>query len=148
VTVQIFVAAASRTASGDSGALNFAKDFGTAVAAVVYLDVTAAATAGSDTLNVYVQHSWDGGTTWDDIISFTQVLGNGGAKNERATWVAVAAPTSAIAAKSDAALTAGTVRQGPVGSTWRVKWVIGGGGGVAFNFSVKAEVIRERDRGA
>lgn len=48
--------------------------------ALIVLDVTAAATAVGDTLDVFVDTSHDGGTTWINIAHFTQVLGNGGAK--------------------------------------------------------------------
>lgn len=44
------------------------------------LDVTAAATDAGDTLDVYLDTSFDGGVTWVNIGHFTQVLGNGGAK--------------------------------------------------------------------
>lgn len=47
---------------------------------VVTLDVTASATAAGDLLDVYVDTSFDGGTTWVNIGRFTQVLGDGGAK--------------------------------------------------------------------
>lgn len=47
---------------------------------MVQLDVTAAATDVGDTLDVYVDMSIDNGTKWVNIIHFTQVLGNGGAK--------------------------------------------------------------------
>ena len=46
------------------------------------LDVTAAATAVDDTLDVFVDCSYDGGSTWINAVHFTQVLGNGGAKRE------------------------------------------------------------------
>lgn len=49
------------------------------------LNVTAAATAAGDTLDVYVDTSMDSGTTWINIVHFTQVLGNGGAKRETMT---------------------------------------------------------------
>lgn len=47
---------------------------------VVVLNVTAAATDANDTLDVYVDTSFDGGTSWVNIGHFTQVVGNGGAK--------------------------------------------------------------------
>ncbi len=47
---------------------------------IVVLDVTAAATDATDTLDVYVDTSFDGGATFVNIGHFTQVLGNGGAK--------------------------------------------------------------------
>ena len=47
---------------------------------VVVLDVTAAATDAGDTLDVYIDTSFDGGVSFVNIGHFTQVLGNGGAK--------------------------------------------------------------------
>lgn len=44
------------------------------------LDVTAAADDVDDTLDVYVDTSYDGGTTWINLAHFSQVLGNGGTK--------------------------------------------------------------------
>lgn len=47
---------------------------------VFVLDITAAATDADDTLDVYLDTSYDGGTTWINFAHFTQALGNGGAK--------------------------------------------------------------------
>lgn len=47
---------------------------------VVVLDVTAAATDVGDTLDAYIDTSFDGGVSFVNIGHFTQVLGNGGAK--------------------------------------------------------------------
>lgn len=47
---------------------------------VVVLDVTAAATEVGDTLDVYIDTSFDGGVSFVNIGHFTQVVGNGGAK--------------------------------------------------------------------
>lgn len=101
------------------------------------LNVTSAAAAAGDTLDVYIQASCDNGTTWDDFIHFTQVLGNGGAKKELFRWQGMIAPTTANAAPADAALAVG-IKQGPHGSVWRVKYVVvdGGAHGQAFTFSV------------
>lgn len=44
-----------------------------------FLDVTNAGADSGDKLDVYVDVSPDGGTTWANAIHFTQVLGNGGA---------------------------------------------------------------------
>lgn len=46
----------------------------------VMLDVTAAGTDVGDTLDVYIDTSFDGGTSFINIGHYTQVLGNGGAK--------------------------------------------------------------------
>lgn len=48
--------------------------------AIATLDVTAAATDAGDTLDVYLDTSFDGGVSFVNIGHFTQVLGNGGAK--------------------------------------------------------------------
>jgi hypothetical protein len=101
------------------------------------LNVTAAATAAGDTLDVYVQASSDGGTTWDDLLHFTSVLGNGGAKKYLVRWQGMIAPTTAQAAPQDAALSAG-VAQGPHGNLWSVKWVIVSASSPSFSFTVSA----------
>jgi hypothetical protein len=102
------------------------------------LNVTAAATAAGDTLNVYVQSTIDGGTTWNDFVSFTQVLGNGGAKKFEADWNAIAGPTTALGPPTDATLAAG-VKQGPIGAGFRVKWVIASASAPSFTFSLLAQ---------
>lgn len=43
------------------------------------LNCTAQATDATDKLDVYVQMSLDGGTTYVDVVHFTQILGNVGA---------------------------------------------------------------------
>ena len=91
--------------------------------ATFLLSVTAAATESGDKLNVYVQSSADGGTTYDDFIHFTEVAGNGGAVKHIAIVNFRASPTSALHTPNDAALSAG-VNQGPVANDWRVKWVV------------------------
>lgn len=98
--------------------------------------VTASAVPTS--LNLYVQHSLDGGTTWDDFISFLQV-GAVGTARQIAQWNRDAVSASAVHAASDAALTAGTVINGPVGDDWRLKWVIVG---TSYTFSVVARQIQ------
>jgi hypothetical protein len=95
------------------------------VSAVFELSITAAAAAAGDTLNVYVQHSVDGGATWDDFVSFTQALGNGGPQRFIAQWTRDVVPNNPLHAGSDGALAAG-VNQGAIGSDWRAKWVIAG----------------------
>lgn len=111
------------------------------VAAVFQLDVTAAATAAGDTLDVYIQHTVDG-TNYDDFVHFTQVLGDGGAKRFLARWNSLgAAPESELGAAQDAAMSAGVLQQ-PISRTWRVKWVIASASDPAFTFSVTASLTR------
>lgn len=115
-----------------------------AIAGVFLLNVTAAATEVGDTLDVYLQHSVDGGTTWNDFVHFTQVLGNGGAKKFEAVWNALMAPETELAAPGDAALAAG-VKQGPIGDKIRAKWVVveaNANANASFTFSVHANLVR------
>ncbi len=135
------VESAARTSSSNSGALPISQ-LESIKAVIFFLDVTAAAQLVGDTLNVYIQSSMDG-IVWDDFVSFTQVLGNGGAKQYIARWFRDLSPEAELAAPSDKALAAG-VRQGPVPcSYWRVAWVIAGGANKSFTFSVSAEIFRK-----
>lgn len=139
----ILVASQTVVANGNSRSTAVGLHGGS-VAAEVLLNVTAAATAVGDTLNVYVQASVDGGTTWDDVISFTQVLGNGGAKKFLARWQGLIAPTTALAAPQDAALAAGSVAQGPHGLLWSAKWVVVSASGPSFTFSLAVTPMTAR----
>jgi hypothetical protein len=59
-----------------------------------------------------------GTAVWDDVAHFTQVTTATG------TWIASVVGGGNVAAiKKDAALAAATVRSGPIGSNWRVKYV-------------------------
>ena len=129
----ILLASAARTTSGNSDILSVGK-LGSVEKAMLQLDVTAASTLVGDTCNVYIQSSVDAGTNWDDFISFTQVLGNGGTLRHIVAWITGITP-AAMHLNTDATLAAGTIRLGPVGAHWRVKWVIVGTG--SFTFSVK-----------
>jgi len=92
------------------------------------LVVTGGGTLVTDTLNVYVQSSWDLGTSWDDFVSFTQVKGNDSFPEKYvAYWLGAGVqPTTPIKLAQDAALAAASVQQGATGQAWRVKWVPGG----------------------
>lgn len=110
-------------------------------AAVFLLDLTAAATDGTDTLNVYIQRSIDGGTTWRDVVSFAQFDGTASAAKHEALWTLQGVtPDNEIGAVNDGALAAGNVDQGcMLAPDLRVKWVIAGAPGPSFSFSVKAK---------
>ena len=110
--------------------------------AIVLLNVTVAAVGAGDTLDVYLQHSIDDGANFDDFVHFTQVLGNGGAKKIRASWLIYGgAPTVPLGPYLDGTLAVG-VNQGPVGSTWRTKIIVVGGT-AAFTFTVTMEGFGE-----
>ena len=99
------------------------------------LDVTAAATAVDDTLDVYVQTLIDG-TNWIDVVHFTQVLGNGGAKRYIAK---ISASLALTEFEVGTALGAAAVRN-LIGSQWRARWAItdADDDNASFTFSVKA----------
>lgn len=107
---------------------------------MVQLDVTAAGTDSADTLDVYVDMSIDQGAKWHNILHFTQVLGNGGAK----TFVAVIkndnpGASAVFATTSDAS--AGATRQIGFGGNLRYRAVtVDGstGGNMSFTFSLSA----------
>ncbi len=127
-------ASAAQTATGTGSA---AKSSGEWFAAVWQLDVTAAATAAGDTLDVYVQTTVDG-TNWFDIVHFPQMLGNGGAKRYiMMTNAYVGELSGDVFFDPSAALPANQV-QNIFGDQYRVRWVIASSSAPSFTFSVKA----------
>ncbi|MBP9863347.1 MAG: hypothetical protein KBD62_35710 [Kofleriaceae bacterium] len=82
------------------------------------LDVTAAATDVGDTLDVYVQTLIGG--QWVDVVHFTQVLGNGGAKR---FFAKVSAGLAETMFENGTALAAGSVRN-LCGDAWRGRYVL------------------------
>jgi hypothetical protein len=125
-----------------SGTQALKADFTEIQTGIFQLTVSAAAAAAGDTLNVYIQHSVDAGATWDDFVSYTQVLGNGGTKKFLAYWSRTAARTTLMAAPSDGALAAG-VAQGPIGPMMQIKWVIAGST-PNFTFKIDGQVDKPR----
>lgn len=106
---------------------------------VVVLDVTAAATAAGDTLDVYIDTSFDGGTTWVNIGHFTQVLGNGGAKKfVMAFKAAPIAASNSVDAEADQA--AAAALQIGFGDRVRYRGVTVQTDTVAFTYSVTAHL--------
>jgi hypothetical protein len=93
-----------------------------AKALIFLLDVTVAAKDVGDLLDVYVQDSIDG-VIFTDLVRFTQVLGNAGAKKYYAVVNLQANPTTGMGPVQDCTMSAGA-RQGPCGSTIRPKFVI------------------------
>lgn len=123
----LLLASAARTASGNAlAALGQLAQFRRCL---LLLDVTAAAAAVGDLLDVYVQKNvgLDAATAiWTDFVHFTQVLGNGGAKQFVAEITTDGqTPENELHAIQDAALAVG-VTQGPWSDDWRIKWVIAG----------------------
>ncbi len=105
-------------------------------AGVVFeLDVTTAAAAAGDTLDVKVQTTVDG-TNWVNVCWFTQVLGNGGAKRY---FGKVSATEPMTMFENATSLTAGNVRH-IIGDQWRINYALvdSGGHGQSFTFAVYA----------
>lgn len=98
------------------------------------LDLTAAATDAGDTLDVKIQTRLDG-TNWVDVVSFTQCLGNGGAKRH---FAKIDAGIAQAMFENGAALAAGNVRN-LVGEVWRVVHTqVDADSDGTFSFSVTA----------
>lgn len=128
------LASAARTVTaGTNGSAVYLPDAPNGYAFI--LNVTAAATDVGDTLDVQVQTTLDGGTTWTPIAAFTQCLGNGGAK----THIAKVSSDGAVTMFENAAtLSAGSIRN-LCGDQYRVRWVIvDADADASFTFSVTA----------
>jgi hypothetical protein len=126
-------ASSVKSASGNSGVVQFPD--GAIDACQFLLNVTASNTP--TTLDVYLQHSIDGGTTWYDFAHFAQVGAVSTAK-QALTWSRRTTPnitaSQAVVATGDAALAAGVVINGPVvDNQFRAKWVIVG---TSYTFSL------------
>ncbi len=132
------------TSSSNGSTLNIPAGYN---GAILHLHVSAAS-GTTPTLNVYVQDVLQpaaaadvilgppsGTAVFDDFASFTQVTSTG-------DWVVRAAfgGVSAGNVLADGTLTAGTVRVGPVGLLWRVKWVITATT-PSFTWSLTAQLI-------
>lgn len=129
---------------GAQPSVNFSPDT-TRLAAVVFSLSATAAAGTATTLNVYVQHSVDGGTTWDDFVSFNQILlADTFPEVYLAAWEQLPGTPWTPHKAGAAALTAGSVLNGVVGSDWRVQWVLGGTGGPSVTFSLRARQINRR----
>jgi hypothetical protein len=86
--VELLASAAHTQETNSRGA---SVDVGDWDKAIIILDITASATDAGDTLDVYVDISWDGGTNWYNAIHFTQQAGNASAKVEMASLNAAVA---------------------------------------------------------
>lgn len=102
----------------------------------VQFDCSAVPTGGNPTLDVYLQTSADGGTTWRDI-AHTQFTTS--ALKRFAQISGQTAGATSILAASDAALSGETVTQGAWGDRLRVKYVFAAGGSTGtYTLTVKA----------
>lgn len=77
-----------------------------------------------------------GATSWDDFLSFTQFT-----TSDTTRYIRIVGGSNDDAAGSANALAANTRRNGPLGSIWRVAWVVGGTNPSIAGISVVAELI-------
>lgn len=125
---QILLPLAARDESGEGAVVDL-----TGFAALfLQLDVTAAATAAENTLDVYLQTAIDL-TIWIDIYHFTQVFGNGGAKRYIGK-VLFGDPMAEADVDDD--LAAGDVRA-IAGDQFRIRWAIVADDEPSFTFGVR-----------
>lgn len=118
--VTLSASAASTATSTGTDPVTIALPGGSPLTAVQFvLDVTAAATEAGDTLDVYVQTQLDE-ANWLDVVHFTQVLGDGGAKRY---YSKVTANLATSEFENGAALGAAAVRNF-LGRKWRARWAI------------------------
>lgn len=135
---------AARTVSGVTTELQIPGGF---TAAIIRLQ-SAAGVATTPTLDVYLQqgikdvdgtealHGFSAGAyVFNDLVAFAQVTDSASEQ-----WAMIVGGGSQVAAAQDAALTASSILDGPIGGVWRLKWVIGGTG-PSFTFDVVAQLI-------
>jgi hypothetical protein len=102
-------------------------------AATFQLNVTAV-TGTSPTMNVYIQKLLPDQATWTDLVSFAQVTGAIDKVFE------VVGQGNSTYTATDATLTAGTSQTAILGSTHRVKVVIGGTN-PSFTFTLDGQYV-------
>ena len=136
---------ASAVAGEASGTSTAVDDLGWVKGFNCHLDVTAAPSGGSPTLDVYLQTQLASGD-WQDIAHFTQASavtaeivdwgpGNGNFSGIGAEGAAVT--YDRFFAEQDGALGAATIRLMNLGDSMRVKWVFAAGGSTGdFTFAV------------
>jgi hypothetical protein len=139
--MKTLAALASRNSNGSGSAVMLERGI---TGLTFILQLAEAADDAGDTLDVYIQDSIDG-SVWDDLVHFTQALGNSGAKTFLARAACGISPIAALGEKKDCSLAAG-VRQGPVGSMVRAKWVIAPSGDVPADQSFKFSVVMHESR--
>jgi len=128
------VAGSETGTEANSGAHKHQKIY---TAAVFFLDVTALANDVNDTLDVYIDVSLDGGTSWINAIHFPQILGNGSAAKHVAKLNhSIATPLHVVTAD----LAANAARQIGLGTMIRYRGdvVDPTGSNATFTYTLKA----------
>lgn len=135
---------AARTTTNTGSAVIKIEDF---TSCILMLDVSTTPSGTSPTLNVRIQQGVlddgaaanvgdksAGSAVWDDFAAFAQVTASG------KRFIRIVGGGNAESAASAGALAAGTIRNGPLGSLWRVQWTVGGTN-PNFTFDVNAQLI-------
>lgn len=136
--IETLFAAGTRLASEESAAQNIPR---ATKSLIIFLDLTDAQAAHGDTLDMYVQHSPDHGSSWDDIAHVAQIFGDGAdSLHKLATIDCEAAVESELRAMVDKSLLAGSVLQGPIFPTIRAACVIAGAT-ASFTFALTYQII-------
>lgn len=131
------LAAAARTASVNTGATEgWVAFLGERRSFTVLLDITASATAAGDTMDVYIDGSFDGLAPAFNIVHFPQQAGNGAAIKVAAAIGSANPGTATFTVTSDIA--ASGVRSALSAPYLRARAVLvdGGGGDTSHTFSV------------
>lgn len=132
-------ASAARTADGNGDWVFIG---GERTRLIFLLDITASQTDAGDTLDVYIDVSFDGTNVAGNAAHFTQQAGNGSAVKEIAVLDPSNPGTSVIDVTSDAA--AGDVRPAIFGAYYRARWEIADSGDAnqEHTFSVTGYGVR------
>lgn len=134
---QTLVASATKSASGNSGLINLGALGGGGVDGAQFL-LNVTASSSPTTLDVYLQHSPDSGTTFYDFGHFTQV-GAVATSIQSLLWTRRdndGTGGTGVIVTGDAALAAAKVLAGPIcDAFFRVKWVLAG---TSYTFSLIA----------
>lgn len=132
--VRVLASHAARTASGQGAAVEMKAR---ARWLVFELCVTALGAGGGDTLDVYLQQSWDG-SNWDDVAHFPQLNGVNPAQVLMAAFPIGKTDYALVPeqhAWTDGTLGAGLSRETVLCRRFRVRWDVAGGA-PSFTFSV------------
>lgn len=107
----------------------------------VLINVTNAGTLAG-TLTLYLQDSWDSGTTWDDVVASTTItLGTTTGTQRYVVQGRIATTIAQGSAVSNLALGAGNARQGPFGDRLRLVEKLEGAAGSPVGATYTVTII-------
>lgn len=111
---------------------------------IFLINFTAGGTA-TGTVNLYIEDSLDGGTTWSDMVSSVQfVLGAAASKQLFIIQGQIATTITQGAAPAVETLAAGTVRSGPFGDRIRIREKVAGTAGTPVGCTYSISLIPNR----